>query len=314
MPPMNDLINDNLSLIIQEGLDNSPDCFGILDSNDKLVFCNDTFASAYGISKHEALGKTNKQLLKLAWKNKKGIAINTNDFDLWYQKVELLHQKKKLNQFETDFTDGRWFQMTRTNLDNGYIMLLGVDISNLKETQNSLEIANKKIEELALTDQLTGVNNRRSLKYISNREIQRAKRYQQTLSVLMLDLDKFKDINDGYGHEAGDYVLRQFANLCYEQLRLTDSIFRVGGEEFAILLPMTDLIAAQSMAERLRLLIKAHKFYFERLDQTIDLTVSIGISSLSDDEQSFKDLMTQADKALYMAKRGGRNQVCIYST
>ncbi|WED24719.1 diguanylate cyclase [Vibrio sp. JC009] len=306
---MPDTTPASLELIIRQGLDSSPDCFGILNHLGKVIYCNNTFAAAYGITKEEAYGKTNKELLKLAWENQQGILIETDDFDAWYENVEKLQKERKLNSFETDFTDGRWFKMTRTNLDNGYILLFGVDITGLKDTQNSLEKANLRIEALANTDQLTGIGNRRSFMTKSNYEIKRAKRYKQPLSLLILDLDYFKQINDNYGHDGGDFVLRHFACLCAELLRQTDSLFRIGGEEFAILLPMTNIDAAQHIAERIRSHISAHSFYFKDMNQYIDVSVSIGVGYLTDTEHSVKAILTQADNALYQAKRKGRNQV-----
>lgn len=302
-----------LDNIIREGLDASPDCFGILGPDDTVVFCNSTFASAYGITKQEAIGKTNKELLKLAWQNKKGILIDTDDFEAWYENILRLQEEKQQNQFQSDFTDGRWFKMTRNNLANGYIMLFGVDITDLKETQKSLKTANQRIEALANTDPLTGVNNRRSFKYVSTKELQRAKRYQQPLSLLALDLDFFKRVNDTYGHDAGDYVLRAFSTLCLQELRQTDTMFRMGGEEFIIILPMANQSDAVKLAERLRHCVESNHFYFRELNQQIDITVSIGISSLSHAEQSIKELNKQADAALYKAKQSGRNRIISHN-
>ena len=303
----------NLESILKEGLKASPDCFGVLSPEMVVVFCNDVFAEAYGLSKEEALGKTNKELLKHAWKNQKGLAIKTDDFEPWYQNVEKMQRELPINQFESDFTDGRWFKMTRIKLDCGYTILLGVNITDLKETQKSLEIANKKIEALANTDALTGVNNRRSFALIAEREIKRAKRYQQPLSLLIMDIDYFKQINDQFGHHYGDIVLHEFAQLCSALLRQTDCIFRIGGEEFAILLPMTDIPGAYKIAERIRSTVDAYDFYLNELQKHLTISVSIGISYLTNTEQSIKDILIQADSALYNAKKNGRNQVVVYS-
>ncbi|MDB1125759.1 PAS domain-containing protein [Vibrio algarum] len=91
---MNEPLSESIEHIIQQGLDVSPDCFGILNPEGKVIFCNNTFADAYGVSKEAAIGKSNKELLKLAWKNKKGITINTDDFELWYKKIEELYREK----------------------------------------------------------------------------------------------------------------------------------------------------------------------------------------------------------------------------
>lgn len=303
---------NTLDAVIRQGLETSQDCIGVLDPDDRVVFCNSTFASAYGIDTLEALGKTNKELLQLAWKNKKGIFIDTNDFEVWYQNILQVQKDKKHNQFETDFTDGRWFKMTRHNLDNGFVMLFGVDITDLKEAQASLYSANQKIEELANTDPLTGVNNRRSFERISAKEWERAKRYQQPLSILALDLDHFKRVNDTYGHKAGDDVLKQFSSICLQEVRKGDSIFRMGGEEFTVLMPMSETEDAKILAARLRSCTETTDFFLDDLGQSINISVSIGVSSLTHWKSSIEDIAAQADQALYSAKQSGRNQVIIY--
>ena len=299
----------NLELILKNGLDISPDCFGILDQDDVVIYCNDTFASVFGLSKKEAIGQTNKELLRFAWSKKKGIIIETDDFDKWYQNIEDLHHQKLLNQFETDLTDGRWFQMTRMNLPDDYIFLFGSEISDLKKTQISLEQANQQIEVLANTDQLTGINNRRSFNIIAKQEVKRAMRYQQSLSLLLIDLDFFKRINDSYGHEAGDTLLKKFTQLCNEELRESDYFARIGGEEFTVLLPMTRGSDAYAIAERIRTKIATHEFYLSVTAPCVKISVSIGVSSLMETDQSIKNLLEQADLALYTAKNNGRNLV-----
>jgi diguanylate cyclase (GGDEF)-like protein len=306
-------IEVDLEVILKTGLDISPDCLGILNQYDVVIYCNNTFASVFGITKEEAIGQTNRALLKLAWSSKQGIVIKTDNFDSWYKNIIKQHKEKSINQFETDLTDGRWFKMTRLSLENGYVLLFAVNITDLKQAQASLEKANRKIEALANTDQLTSVNNRRSFYLIAEHELQNSKHNQHSLSLILMDLDYFKKINDNYGHEAGDFVLKEFALLCKDTLRKSDSLSRIGGEEFTIILPITSSLGAYEIAEKIRSKIEAHDFYIEHLGFCINLTVSIGISSLTYAKQSVKDLLVQADIALYEAKENGRNQVIEYS-
>lgn len=299
----------NLEFILKKGLDYSTDCFGILDKDDVVVYCNATYASIFDLTKEEVLGQKNKALLRSSWSMQRGIIINTENFEHWYENIEQLHKEKPQNQFETDLRDGRWFKITRTNIGDDYILLFGVDITDIKKTQASLEEANREIARLANTDLLTEANNRRSFDFIAKQEVKRALRYQQQLSLLLMDLDLFKRVNDNYGHDAGDFVLSEFTRLCKEQLRETDSFSRIGGEEFTVLLPMTDTTGAYKVAEHIRNTINHHHFYFNKEAAPINITVSIGISSLNDDKKSVKELMSQADNALYTAKNNGRNQV-----
>ena len=168
-------VDFNLEDIIIKGLDVSPDCFGVMYGKDNLViYCNHTFAQLFGLTKEKVIGSTNDQLLRQSWETKCGIRIVTEDFELWLKKLNKLHKSKEINQFETDLIDGRWFRMTRMNLDKNFKIYLGVNITELKELQYKLEQANLHIEHLANTDSLTNINNRRFFEMISEKEFHRA--------------------------------------------------------------------------------------------------------------------------------------------
>jgi diguanylate cyclase (GGDEF)-like protein/PAS domain S-box-containing protein len=169
----------------------------------------------------------------------------------------------------------------------------------------------KRLEELlqyqATTDGLTGIFNRRHFMARAEEELQRIQRYSGTFSMLMLDIDHFKKVNDEFGHAAGDAVLKKFTGLCKKATRNTDLLGRIGGEEFAILLLETRLAGAKQVAERLRKSVQDHVFSTEEGLQ-IQLSVSIGIAEHLPGE-SFSEMMVRSDQALYRAKNEGRNRV-----
>lgn len=158
----------------------------------------------------------------------------------------------------------------------------------------------------ALTDALTGAGNRINLENVMNREFDLASRYDQPLSILMLDLDHFKRVNDTYGHAAGDYVLKTVAKTLRAASRGVDMTFRFGGEEFVVLLNKTDLTGANITAERLRSTIAGLSIIHD--GKEIPVTISLGVASLHKQE-TVHQFMERTDRALYRAKRNGRNQV-----
>ncbi len=165
-----------------------------------------------------------------------------------------------------------------------------------------------ELRELAATDALTGLPNRRHFMLQLGSELARVQRQPNLKSaLLMLDLDHFKLVNDTYGHGVGDAVLRHFAELAGNEMRKVDTLGRLGGEEFAILLPDTDLPGAQFVAERLRQRLEASAFLSK--GQPVALTVSVGIGLIDSADHSVEAVLARCDQALYVAKRKGRNRV-----
>ncbi|HMC57647.1 MAG TPA: sensor domain-containing diguanylate cyclase, partial [Candidatus Solibacter sp.] len=178
--------------------------------------------------------------------------------------------------------------------------------------QVGLSVANIRLREAlrnqSIKDPLTGLYNRRYLAEMLEREIRRAVRAEQSLGVLMLDLDHFKKFNDTYGHEAGDTVLRETASFLTKSIRVEDVVCRFGGEEFVIILPTADLNAAHARAERIR--SKLRELTVLHQGQSLGMiTVSVGVATLPQHGTSPKDLLEAADAALYRAKREGRDRV-----
>ena len=171
----------------------------------------------------------------------------------------------------------------------------------------SLALENNRLYEISVLDGLTNVYNRRYLEQRLMEEVAYSKRYKKPLTVLLLDIDFFKNLNDTYGHQAGDSVLKEFSTLLGKALREYDVIARYGGEEFAVILPTTPRPKGASIAERLRLSVKQKKFVHDT--ETISATVSIGVASLPEDGKTPDELIASADRALYLAKESGRDQI-----
>ena len=169
--------------------------------------------------------------------------------------------------------------------------------------------AKEESEQLARTDVLTGLNNRRSFFEMGEMILKNTKRYGHSLSVVMLDIDNFKSINDTYGHAIGDAVLKAIAKTLSQGVRDSDFTARVGGEEFAVILQETNLTSAQELIERLRAAIQLTNIHIE--SQDINVTASFGIAQFEAENEDFDKLLSRADIALYQAKKGGRNQVVI---
>jgi two-component system cell cycle response regulator len=163
--------------------------------------------------------------------------------------------------------------------------------------------------ELAIIDPLTGLYNRRYMESHAGALVARANDRDKPLSLLILDIDHFKSVNDSYGHEAGDEVLREFASRLRSCVRGVDLACRLGGEEFVVVMPDTDLGIASRVAERIRRRIAGELFSIDRGARSIEVTISVGLSSLNGAGDTPALILKRADEALYRAKNSGRNRV-----
>lgn len=207
--------------------------------------------------------------------------------------------------------------------DGGVVWIL--DQANVMQRDNAgkptrmcgthADVTERKLLEEKLThqahiDYLTGVANRGYFMEQAEQELARSHRYSEDLSVFMLDIDLFKQINDKHGHKVGDAVLQKLALVCRETLRTVDVIGRMGGEEFAVLLPETDVVEATAVAERLREAIATDSILLDD-GHSLAFTVSIGVIALRSKTDAIDGLLNEADKAMYRAKSTGRNRVCL---
>lgn len=208
-------------------------------------------------------------------------------------------------------------QLGEGNLSYRISVFTQDELGQLARTFNlmaeKLEQSQVALKNLATRDGLTGVYNRREFNLRLIAELTRSRRYGHTCSLMMLDIDYFKKLNDTHGHQAGDEALRVVASLIEQEVRPVDQVARYGGEEFAVILPETSGLNASAAAERLRNAIATHAIPITQ-EQTINVTVSVGLATFPSDAGSEETLIAAADQALYAAKHSGRNRVVSSSS
>jgi diguanylate cyclase (GGDEF)-like protein/PAS domain S-box-containing protein len=200
----------------------------------------------------------------------------------------------------------RWRFLTARRVEiagRPYLIGTGLDVTERRKLEQELE-------RQARTDFLTGISNRRHFLDLADQELARVRRYGRPFSILMLDLDLFKNVNDRYGHRVGDLTLQKVVEVCQQILREVDVIGRLGGEEFGIILPETEAEQAVQVADRVRQAIAAASV---RLPQggSVGITTSIGVATYSDEDVDVDAVINRADRALYEAKRSGRDRVSM---
>ncbi|GHE77684.1 sensor domain-containing diguanylate cyclase [Thalassotalea profundi] len=297
----------NIEKILIESLSLTRDGVGIFDPDDRLIFGNEALSTLFGIPVKEAINKTFTQLCHICFKTKKGINIEAEHFETWIDSALKKRRQHNYRTFETDTIDGQYFIVTEQIVQKNFLYMYLTDITDKKENEKKLTLMSQELENLATTDYLTGIRNRRYFYQMAQAEFSRSKRDNLELTVLILDLDKFKLINDTYGHSAGDCVLKAVTNTINQLLRNYDIFARIGGEEFAILLPSTDAQSGYIIAERIRVAIESLKLPFE--NELLKITTSIGMLEINDKIASFEEMMKIADRSLNQVKSKGRNQV-----
>ncbi|NQT61131.1 MAG: GGDEF domain-containing protein [Bacteroidetes bacterium] len=216
-------------------------------------------------------------------------------------------------------TGMRWFEAHISPVfaepgEKRKVVWIAFDITRLKNAFETLDLQSRKLREIARIDNLTGLLNRRSFFEIAHLEIKRVRvesKFNSQSFVMMMDLDHFKQINDKFGHHAGDNCLRYFAKTLKTCLRNNDAIGRLGGEEFAVVITGSDIETAKSLAERIRQTTEGSIVPFQ--DSTISFTVSIGITMLGEAEDDISEALKRADRVMYRAKKEGRNRTCLFS-
>jgi diguanylate cyclase (GGDEF)-like protein len=300
--------DDEALRCLVEALTDSGQAVSIFDAEDNLRYANKTYQGMF-------LGDydgpfTFTEITRHAHRNGLGVRIDDGDVEAFLVRTLSRRRSVPRKSFETDLVDGRWFWIDHTVLPSGWILSVGADITALKTNEKSLRQAHEAALKVSQTDQLTGLPNRRHILGMLDEALATNGNTGSGLCVAVIDIDHFKAINDGHGHEAGDAVLEHFARSCQARVRAQDHLGRTGGEEFLLLLPEIRIDHAVRIIERIRDGFPAAVLRHNGLE--LPCTFSAGVTeALPDDERS--SILRRADRALYAAKAEGRNRTRIDS-
>ncbi len=279
----------------------------LYDGQDRLRYANAAFRAAFHLDSDET--PLWPDLMRRNFQAGRGTVIRAADFDAWLLSTQARRGKTGFRAFETDLVDGRWLWMTETVQSNGWMLCIASDITSLRAEERTIRQDRDLAIRASQTDDLTGVSNRR---FMMNRLDHMLEQVRSGMGVYgciaVLDIDHFKSINDEYGHQTGDQVLRDFAKRVQGQVRRTDCFGRIGGEEFLLVLPHTQVEEARSIVERMLAAVRnarpLHEF------REFAYTFSAGVAAALPGEAAAQ-LYARADSALYAAKVSGRNCVRV---
>ncbi|MDB5851622.1 MAG: diguanylate cyclase [Rhodoferax sp.] len=292
----------DLQLLLQD----SAVLMALFDPEDRLRCANAAFVATF--HPELAAAPTWAEMLRANYHHQRGTNVSAADFEAWLASAKSRRGKLPFRGFEADLHDGRWLWMTETMQPDGWMLCIATDISQLKASEHAMRHARDAAVEVANTDALTGIGNRRHVLLRLDQMLASLHEPGERLCVVVADLDRFKSINDRLGHPAGDVFLKDFARRAQHLLRATDTVGRVGGEEFMMLLPSLGSGQAEKIIDRLHAEVRLARPLALRPDD--GYTFSAGIADAQRGE-SLEAVFRRADAALYQAKSDGRNRtVC----
>lgn len=304
-----DLPEKTLRLLL-EAMEITADGIGIYDPDDRLIFSNTANAALFGLTPEQAQGKTFDELVRHCYQEQVGINIETDDIEQWLAMANRKRRRYRFRSFQTDTLDGRWVQLTEQLTEGGEMFTFFTDITEQKRIERKLERLTAKLRMHANTDDLTGINNRRNFLRLAEKEMGRCRRAGRDCALLVIDVDFFKLVNDGYGHQAGDLVLRNITAALSKELREYDVLGRLGGEEFGALIPESGSEEVLEVAERLRKAVADTNPGGHCAGPRP--TISIGAAVSDGAGIAVDSLISRADQALYQAKDAGRNRCVLW--
>lgn len=288
------------------GLATTPDPVALFDPADRLSWCNLAFAEVFGVA--VGVHPTWSELMRSAYHRRCGTVVDAPDFEAWLASAASRRGKEPFRAFEGDVHGGRWISMTELKLADGSLFCIAHDVTSLRVDERALRQARDLAQREARSDPLTGLGNRRHVMDALTMALVPPRREDSYIA--LVDLDRFKRINDHFGHQAGDLVLRDFARVLLAVIRRDDVVGRIGGEEFLVLLPGVGEAAAQAVAQRLLAATRASVPLPQRPE--FRYSCSIGLLAI-DGTSTLDELLHRADEALFAAKTAGRDR-CVTQT
>jgi diguanylate cyclase (GGDEF)-like protein len=306
--------------LLVESVERSPIMFAVYDREDYLIAANESYEKLYAdvfdeLRRGDSSRRIHYSDLIRSFSARTVPAEEMEDYIAERCRIQAEADGTAVDRHYDGFG---WLRVTKFATPSGAVAGFAVDINELKERESALNAQIEKsktlenqLRELANTDPLTGLPNRRAFLERLETEFRRVGRYGGRLSVIMMDIDSFKSINDVHGHSFGDKVIARIAVAAASALRTSvDLIGRLGGEEFAVLLPATGVEGAGECAERMRHAVA--DIPFETGGESVRITASFGIAAMAVDDGQGSDVVSRADSALYRAKAAGRNRVVAW--
>ena len=291
----------------------------MLDKDFNIQLWNGFMQNHSAMSPEEVVGRNlfeNFPEIDEKWFRRKAQSLyilKNSAFTTWEQRPYLFrfdNYRPITGKAEFMYQNSTFIPIQGLNGETDNICLIIYDVTEQAVNNIQLEQANDQLEVISKTDGLTGLLNRKSWENLLEKEFERESRYQEGCSLIIFDIDHFKQVNDNYGHPAGDEVIRQTAEIIRKSIRKTDIAGRYGGEEYVILLPHTPIESANILAERIRQKIASHPANYE--EETISYTISLGLAAYHPSLKSPTSWIEYADNALYQSKQSGRNQTHVY--
>ncbi|BCP51941.1 GGDEF domain-containing protein [Kaistia sp. 32K] len=279
----------------------------LYDAFDRIRYANRAFRDAYFVDRDEA--PTWAELMRRNHGLRRGTVLRVDDVEAWLTSTLSRRGKTGFRAFETDLHDGRWLWMTETVQSEGWMLCIASDITGLRVEERAIRQDRDQAIKASYTDDLTGIANRRFLTTRIEQILSAHRADAQAGCLVVIDLDHFKLVNDRFGHQTGDIILRDFALQIQGQLRRADSFGRMGGEEFALTLPDTSLEHARLILERMLAVVRASRPLTLYPDFTYSFSAGISVCR---PEDTLSEFYRRADEALYQAKVAGRNQALVF--